>query len=97
MGETPTQGFGDEEQASPKTFSTRFLGTARAAPAGGLESLEHDCVGLTEVTSRMLQWVEGLAFPLHTTSTSALAMLGRNVGSEILDQTLHLCPWSHSD
>ena len=59
----PTQGFGDEEQASPKRFPTRFLGTARTAPAGVLESLEHDCVGLTAVTSRVLQWVEKLAFP----------------------------------
>ena len=59
----PTQGFGDEEQASPKRFPARFLGKARAAPAGVLKSLEQDCVGLTAVTSRMLQGVEGLAFP----------------------------------
>ena len=93
----PTQGFGDEEQASPKRFSTRFLGTARAAPAGGLESLEHDCVGLTEVTSRMLQWVEGLAFPSAHNLHLSLGQVGEECWIRDIGPDTPLVSWSHSD
>lgn len=84
----PTQGFGDEEKASPKRFPTRFLGKSQGSTCRSLEITGARLCGAHSSDFQDAPVAGRVGLPLCTQpSPQPWPCWGG-----MLDRTLHFCP-----